>query len=77
MWDWRGRCGSFQCAVWIAEFIEEFGAAGGFFGGDTEFFADACADFVPIGGEWAEVVAGAALVVVVGDAASDVFWEKF
>ena len=61
-------CGSFQCAVWIAEFFEECVAAGGFFGGDAELFADAGADVFPTAGQWAEVIAGAAILVVVGDA---------
>ena len=62
------ECGSFQCAVWIAEFFEECVAAGGFFRGDAELFADAWADVFPTAGKWAEVIAGAAILVVVGDA---------
>ena len=55
----------------------EFGAAGGFFRGDAEMFADACADFLQSPRQGAEVIAGAAVVVVVGDAEGDVFWGEF
>jgi hypothetical protein len=56
-------------------FMEEFVAAGGFLGGDAELFADARADVFPTAGKWAEVIAGAAILVVVGDAEVGVAWE--
>ena len=41
----------------------EFGAAGGFFGGDAELFADAVVDLLEVLGDGTEIVAEAAVFV--------------
>ena len=55
--DWVDFDGVLGIDVRLDPGFVEFGAAGGFFLGDAELFADALADFLPIGGEGAEVIA--------------------